>query len=711
MKRSGDQSAMEDEVEGEQVVKRLRTFDGRSSDNVEFVPLVVQPSPPQTTDISTTENRETETTAHNILTPDAEQEGEQEQEEPEEEVEQEEPEEELREEQAEEEEEEEEEEEAEEEEVREEPEEEEEVREEPEEEEAEEPQVNETPSTTATSTTASKTTKNNAGDKTKAKKQARRLQSPLPLSNVNHFAVFVIEQSDTEEWRRSLGQSRESQQSDERLWQRFLDCPRTKKKIQAKNRSQFKDVDWTKIVNSTHLIRLSQPIDQTRFISFECETIHIVLVVAPVLRQPVQENLTMERQNAILRAYVLRRCAFIHAALDQKSRFLYVGDHVSLLKRIENLAAETTVSTKAYMAAFCSTRNTNAQSFVSQWFSLPHLLYTERERMRSVRRNVGNLRCWLSANHNAQHIARRSITQEGEATTTSLDFIEENLGNIARTVIPADSVVLFNDILIQLQQVSNCTSIMPIETTRPGKMIDACRLAQILFHCHRLCVRTIENAVTLLGNMIAPAPVAPINLTRPAATAVTAATTVRGAAAPANASNALNRQFSRQSHNNIVSTLNHLRNLAAVLPFAARRPVIMNVDDDNDAVGEEEEEEDRDNLLPFAPPAPRVTYADRKKSLDEEAGPNDAQCVICLTNRARYASVPCGHLCMCGQCRRDLKNEQGGLSRCPLCKVAAKTTVCIYIPMKTAPETVEENKEKKTQSTSENTADNSIRKE
>lgn len=59
-----------------------------------------------------------------------------------------------------------------------------------------------------------------------------------------------------------------------------------------------------------------------------------------------------------------------------------------------------------------------------------------------------------------------------------------------------------------------------------------------------------------------------------------------------------------------------------------------------------------------------VGFKDKKRSnsLCEISTEESTQCNICLTNKKKYACVPCGHLCMCGDCANKIN---GG---CPICK-------------------------------------------
>lgn len=52
----------------------------------------------------------------------------------------------------------------------------------------------------------------------------------------------------------------------------------------------------------------------------------------------------------------------------------------------------------------------------------------------------------------------------------------------------------------------------------------------------------------------------------------------------------------------------------------------------------------------------------RSNSICEQSTDENTQCNICLTNKKNYACIPCGHLCMCGDCANQIDDK------CPICK-------------------------------------------
>ena len=62
----------------------------------------------------------------------------------------------------------------------------------------------------------------------------------------------------------------------------------------------------------------------------------------------------------------------------------------------------------------------------------------------------------------------------------------------------------------------------------------------------------------------------------------------------------------------------------------------------------------------------------RSNSICELAMNEAEQCNICYTNKKTYACIPCGHLCVCGNCANKIKNK------CPICNTKSATIVKIY---------------------------------
>ena len=48
------------------------------------------------------------------------------------------------------------------------------------------------------------------------------------------------------------------------------------------------------------------------------------------------------------------------------------------------------------------------------------------------------------------------------------------------------------------------------------------------------------------------------------------------------------------------------------------------------------------------------------------------QCAICYINKKRYVYIPCGHLCMCGECANKIEDV------CPICKIIVSNIIKTY---------------------------------
>ncbi len=55
-----------------------------------------------------------------------------------------------------------------------------------------------------------------------------------------------------------------------------------------------------------------------------------------------------------------------------------------------------------------------------------------------------------------------------------------------------------------------------------------------------------------------------------------------------------------------------------------------------------------------------------------QMAPNGVECKVCLSTPAKVAFVPCGHVCCCEGCARQL-NE------CPLCRAAIQRRMTVYL--------------------------------
>ena len=94
-----------------------------------------------------------------------------------------------------------------------------------------------------------------------------------------------------------------------------------------------------------------------------------------------------------------------------------------------------------------------------------------------------------------------------------------------------------------------------------------------------------------------------------------------------------------------------------------------------------------DTPSPDTPPPRKrdrpTTRASRAATDDEAFDAADAaqtlgECTVCLDRTARVAMVPCGHVVLCAQCCRALR-EKGGLEKCCICRQEVENTVAIRL--------------------------------
>ena len=51
-----------------------------------------------------------------------------------------------------------------------------------------------------------------------------------------------------------------------------------------------------------------------------------------------------------------------------------------------------------------------------------------------------------------------------------------------------------------------------------------------------------------------------------------------------------------------------------------------------------------------------------------------SKCIVCLEHAARYAVVPCGHVCLCQLCSRDVHS----IRKCPMCRVWIEKVIRVF---------------------------------
>ena len=86
-----------------------------------------------------------------------------------------------------------------------------------------------------------------------------------------------------------------------------------------------------------------------------------------------------------------------------------------------------------------------------------------------------------------------------------------------------------------------------------------------------------------------------------------------------------------------------------------------NSEDDN---SEDDNSEDESNT---------INLKIRCTSPCNEASNTENECNICYTYEKKYACIPCGHRCMCGNCANKINDN------CPICKEKIKDIIKIYL--------------------------------
>lgn len=69
----------------------------------------------------------------------------------------------------------------------------------------------------------------------------------------------------------------------------------------------------------------------------------------------------------------------------------------------------------------------------------------------------------------------------------------------------------------------------------------------------------------------------------------------------------------------------------------------------------------------------KIKISRKRCSSPCELATKDDECNICYVNKKKYACVPCGHLCMCGECANKIEDK------CPICKISITTIIKIFL--------------------------------
>lgn len=95
-------------------------------------------------------------------------------------------------------------------------------------------------------------------------------------------------------------------------------------------------------------------------------------------------------------------------------------------------------------------------------------------------------------------------------------------------------------------------------------------------------------------------------------------------------------------------------------------------DDDNE---EEEEQEDEEQRRPARKRQKRSVVPDEWTEEPAEKTSEEKACCICLTRAVRAICLPCGHLCVCVACSRQLSDTAAEDFKCPMCRAALQSIV------------------------------------
>ena len=90
----------------------------------------------------------------------------------------------------------------------------------------------------------------------------------------------------------------------------------------------------------------------------------------------------------------------------------------------------------------------------------------------------------------------------------------------------------------------------------------------------------------------------------------------------------------------------------------------------NNCYGDNNGDEDEEQSESDNEPINQIIRCTSPCNLATEA---DAECNICYINEKKYACIPCGHMCMCGECANRI------LDKCPICKDNITDIIKIYL--------------------------------
>ena len=95
-------------------------------------------------------------------------------------------------------------------------------------------------------------------------------------------------------------------------------------------------------------------------------------------------------------------------------------------------------------------------------------------------------------------------------------------------------------------------------------------------------------------------------------------------------------------------------------------------DDDNNYINNDNDDIDNDENDVDNNEHRKIIIARKRCSSPCELATEDNECNICYIHKKKYACVPCGHLCMCGECANKIEDN------CPICNTSITTIIKIF---------------------------------
>ena len=68
----------------------------------------------------------------------------------------------------------------------------------------------------------------------------------------------------------------------------------------------------------------------------------------------------------------------------------------------------------------------------------------------------------------------------------------------------------------------------------------------------------------------------------------------------------------------------------------------------------------------------RKNFKNKGKDKDKISGSGPNECIICMDNSPNYACIPCGHKCLCKDCKDNV------IDNCPVCRNPYDSVIKIF---------------------------------